>query len=246
MRLLFYLRAVLADILIVIVTAALSIIAIVGSRFTRHPRFGDWVSHLWASCLLALAGVRVKVEGLENLPSGGAIFLFNHTSHFDIPVVHKAIPKTLRFGAKIELFKIPFFGPAMKSFGVLPIVRHKRDEVLKVYQESIEKVKSGFSYILAPEGTRQSGEELGPFKAGPFIFAIEGQIDLVPILLIDVHAVMPKGRLLPNTDRWSRTVKVVILKPVSTQGYTLETRGELQEKVRQIMVQAYNENRGSL
>src|SRR5690606_10302576 len=124
--------------------------------------------------LIAAFGVRLTVEGLENLPAEGCIMVFNHSSHFDIFALAAGITKSSRFGAKIELFKIPVFNWAMRTVEVLPIRRRQRDQVLKLYEDSVPRVHSGESFYLAGEGSRQPTDQVGEkFKSGPFIFAID-------------------------------------------------------------------------
>lgn len=234
------LRSLIVGIIVLAWTGFMSLLAIIGSAFFAQPRFGTMMTRVWAKWTLRIAGIDLKVEGQENLPPGGAIFLFNHTSHLDIAVAHAAVPKDMRFGAKIELFKIPIFGQMLKLFGVLPIARKKREEVLQVYKNSLERVARGESFILAPEGTRQEGTELGQFKAGPFIFAIDGGIQLVPMVFVGLNQVLPKHSMFINRDQMRRPVLVKILPPVATTGYTQDSRPELQAKVRELMVQAYS------
>lgn len=87
----------------------------------------------WSGPLLWVFGIRVIGQGDENIPAkGGGIIVFNHQSLFDIPALTSSTPKKIRFGAKIELFKIPFFGAAMRAVGTLPIARNNRNEVLRI------------------------------------------------------------------------------------------------------------------
>src|SRR5438552_1467751 len=82
----------------------------------------------WGRVLCKAVGIRLHVRGLENIPEGGVLYVFNHQSLLDIPIIHAAIgpPRDFRFGSKIELFKIPIFGLAMRRSGALPIARANR------------------------------------------------------------------------------------------------------------------------
>lgn len=186
----------------------------------------------WSWSSLAMFGVEVKQFGRR--PKGGCIYLFNHASFFDIFVMQAMIPR-VRFGAKIELFKIPFFGRAMSRVGVLPIARHKREEVFKVYKDAEERAKNGQQFALSPEGTRQEVEELGPFKAGPFVFAINAKIPVVPVVIKNAATILPKGSVLPNLGQWKRVVELHILEPIPVEGYKVEDRPKLQSLVREKM-----------
>jgi 1-acyl-sn-glycerol-3-phosphate acyltransferase len=189
-------------------------------------------------------GVRVHVEGLENLKKiHGAVLVFNHASFFDIFALAATI-RGLRFGAKVELFKIPFFGAAMRQVGMLPIDRARRERVFRIYDEATARMHNGEKFALAPEGGRAGqslagagagAQVLAPFKSGPFVFAIQAKVPIVPVVIRGTSQVLPKGQLFPNWDRWSRNVEVRILAPLETQDYELKDRPELQEQVHLLM-----------
>ncbi len=188
----------------------------------------------WGKVGLKVFNVRLQVKGLENIPEGSCLFLFNHTSFFDIFAMLSAYGN-FRFGSKIELFSIPIFGAAMKRLGVLPIARQKRENVFKVYDEAKARVQLGEKFALAPEGKRNDQEALLPFKSGPFIFAINSGAPVVPVVIKGAWAVFKKNQWLPNWDRFSRTVTVEYLPAISTAGVSVEKRSELQDKVFQAM-----------
>lgn len=189
--------------------------------FQNSRRLQQWVCIVWSRGILWVFGVKVALEGAENLPRAG-VLLFHHTSWFDIWVLHACITQISRFGAKAELFKIPIFSTAMRVAGVLPIAREKRAEVLAVYKEAESRFADGESFYLAPEGTRQPagpGDELpeiGPFKKGPFIFAHGAGVPVVPIYMAGVHRVMPKKSFLAGCGRWHTSVLVRVLPPLET------------------------------
>lgn len=222
---------------------ALSVIAfpftLVSGAFQWHE-MQDWVRYLWGAGVLWLFGIRVRAEGQDAFPEReGCLLLFNHQSLFDIPVLCVAIQRRFQFGAKAELFKIPIFGPGIRAMGTLPIARDDRAGTLKAYKESEALVAQGFSFALAPEGTRQERPAIGPFKAGPFIFAIGAQAPVVLAAIRGAHEVLPKGALLPNVGRWTRTVHVRVTAPISTKGMTNDDLGALIDRARASMIEAF-------
>ncbi len=218
--------------LIIIITVLIVILGVT----PRWRRTQDKVVGAWARTSLWLFGVKVKGHYLDRLPSNGYLALFNHTSNFDILAVQTLIPR-IRFGAKIELFKIPLFGLAMKASGALEIARSNREEVLRVYAGAKIRMAQGEEcFILAPEGTRQPTEKLGPFKSGPFLLAIASQCPVVPIAIKGATAIQPKGKKLPNTQKWHATIEVLVGEPIPTQGLTEESKQDLQNKVRESFV----------
>ena len=243
MRALFWLRSLIASVIFILVTLIYSISAIVSLKIWPSLRLGDWFMLTWGRLSLWLYHVRVEVIGEDLLAAEGCLFVFNHCSHFDILAIAAGIRKTARFGAKIELFSIPFFGSAMRTVGVLPIVRSDRSRVLKLYNESIERVKKdGESFYLAGEGTRQVHPGVGAnFKSGPFIFAINGQFQIVPLVLHGVTDCLARGEILPCTRRWGHVIRLRILPAVPTEGLTEDQRTMLKESVREMMAKAYQE-----
>lgn len=238
MKIASWIRSVVASILFVTLTLTVSILIIIEVFTINSRKIQDWFAEKWGLWTCYLFSVRLQAKGLENVPKEGCIFLFNHSSFFDIFSLQALVPH-LRFGAKIELFKIPFFSQAITRLGVLPIARERKQEVFKIYEEAKIRFSHGDQFALAPEGTRNLEEKLKAFKSGPFIFAINGQVPVVPVVIRGAFDVMPKKRILANSDKWSREIHVTFLKPISTKGMTIEQKDELQKKVYCEMVQYF-------
>lgn len=230
-----YVRYPFAGIAGLLATGFYSFAVMFVSVFHRR-KWEQIVIRLWGLTLLGLFNVKPLVYGLENLPEEGVLFVFNHSSHFDILLVHAVTPKICRFGAKIELFRIPIFAQAMRAAGALPIARGNRAEVFKVYEEAEKRFTNGESFILAPEGTRQTEPQIGPFKTGPFIFAINAKVAIVPIVIEGAIDIMKKGSLLVNWGVWRKTVQIQYLPPVRPKEWNLDYVHELQQSVREQMM----------
>lgn len=218
--------------LTVIILAPLSILS---NLLFHNRKIDDFFPWFWSKLVCKMYNVDIEVIGHENIPQGGALVLFNHSSFFDIYALIIAI-HGVRFGAKAELFKIPLFGQALRAIGHLRIARDNRDDVFKIYAEAKTRFADGEKFCLAPEGGRfYSAEGLKNFKSGPFVFALSAEADLVPVIIVGAYQVWPKGSLFANWDRWHRTIQVHILKPVSTKGLSLEDRQDLQKDLYQQM-----------
>jgi 1-acyl-sn-glycerol-3-phosphate acyltransferase len=229
-RLLAFVRSILGILFLIPWTILYSVITIVLGNLNCFARADRYV-RFWARSLLDAFGVEVKLHGVENIPTDrGVLFVFNHQSHFDILALKAHVPRVLSFGAKAELFKIPFFGPAMRALGTLPIDRDNRSEVFRVYKEAQERFSSTLNFILAPEGTRQSKPEIGIFKKGPFIFAINGQVPVVPVVIAGAYEILPKHSLVPNSTRLSRTVHMEFLPPIETAGLTSHDAAKIRDE----------------
>lgn len=239
MVLLTYTRAYLGLVFSVLQTGAASILVFIFSSFGQIE-IANWVIRLWGRLWLLVFNVKVVVEKNEfNHGSEGAIYIFNHQSFYDIFAIHSVLRNTARFGAKIELFKIPVLNIGMRAAGALPIARDNRKEVFKVYAEAQKKFQQKWSFILAPEGTRQSEPQIGRFKRGPFIFAINAQVPLVPIVISGSYDVMPKNSFAINAGKWKRTVRISFLAPIRTEGLTPEQASDLADQARVKFVEEY-------
>lgn len=241
MKIFFIMRSLVMTIVFAISTMFFSICAVLNSLTFNNRKWYDVIISTWAQFACFIFNVKVKLHDTQHIPDAGAVFLFNHSSFFDVFALAGAVPE-IRFGAKIELFSIPFFGAATKRVGTLPIARGSREEVFKVYSEARPRIKNKEKFGLSPEGGRFYGPNLFPFKAGPFIFAITSGAVLVPVIIKGAYECLPKSRMLANTDRWERHIDIYFMKPISVEGYTNETRQDLQKMVYEVMNAKWTES----
>jgi 1-acyl-sn-glycerol-3-phosphate acyltransferase len=198
----------------------------------------------WAKGALWISGTKVRAKGLEKIPDGGVIYVFNHQSNIDIPVMHATIPRDFRFGAKAELFRIPIFAWAMRRSGALEIPRAQRNQAFKVLERAEKRIRNGESFVLAPEGTRQERDELGTFRSGPFVVALKAQAPVVPVLIRGAMKVMPKGSMILNWRSLYNYVDLEILDPIVTKGMSYDDRDILKNTVRERMLSAHQKTAG--
>jgi 1-acyl-sn-glycerol-3-phosphate acyltransferase len=234
------LRAAIGSLVMIPFTGLCSILSVIIGLFGCVP-CGTRLQYIWARVILWAFGIDVEVKGEQYLPEkGGGIVVFNHQSLFDIPILLVSTNKHFRFGAKIELFRIPIFGAAMRAVGTLPIARENRAEVLRVYEEAKARFANDILFVLAPEGTRQKEPVIGRFKKGPFLFAINAGVPLMPVVMRGAHKVLPKKNVGINVGRWRGLIEVEYLPPVSTAGLTPEQIDPLMNGVREDMVRVYS------
>ena len=232
------LRSLIFVIFYPVYLVALSFTCVVLNLLLNSRKVDNWIIKLWAAGTCRMFGVRVHVHGESLVPKKiGCIYVFNHTSYFDIWAMSGYLP-SFRFGSKIELFKIPIFGWAIRRVGVLPIDRERRESVFRVYAEAKERILKGDRFALAPEGTRQDTEILGSFKSGPFVLALQCSAPIVPVIIRGASRVMPKSQFIPNWNRWTDDITLDILEPIETQNLAIDDKKELMERVRTIMEKA--------
>ena len=236
------LRSIVATFLFPFYTVFIGVSSIAVHYLFHNRRYEDWIVAAWGRGCCWMSGVEVTVDGKQNIPVEGCLFLFNHTSFFDVFAMVGYI-HSLRFGAKAELFKIPIFAQAMRATGTLPIARNNREEVYKIYDEAKIRFANREKFALSPEGGRfYTGKQLSPFKAGPFLFAMSAKAPIVPVVVLGAYEALPKGRLLFNRDKWKRSITLKILDPIQTSEYPPERRRELQQLVYQRMNSVWMEN----
>ena len=177
----------------------------------------------------ALAGIRTRVEGLDNVPRNQAVvFCANHQSNVDPPVLFNALHRRLHILFKAELKRLPLLGRAFQVGGFVPIDRASRDQSMAAIEQVAESLRAGNSFLTFPEGTRSKTGALLPFKRGPFLMAIKAQVPVVPVAVQGGTASMRKGSrvILPTT------VTVRIGAPIPTTGMDLGDRQKLGDLVR--------------
>ena len=130
----------------------------------------------------ALAGIRTRVEGLNNVPPGQAVvFCANHQSNIDPPILFNALHSRLHVLFKAELKKLPLLGKAFQVGGFVPIDRANRDQSMAAIEQVAQSLRDGNSFLTFPEGTRSRTGALLPFKRGPFLMALKAQVPVVPV-----------------------------------------------------------------
>ncbi|MBN2196360.1 MAG: 1-acyl-sn-glycerol-3-phosphate acyltransferase [Polyangiaceae bacterium] len=187
----------------------------------------------WSRQLVKHAGIELDVHGLEHAVPGRAyIVMSNHQSHFDIPVVFQALKRPMRMVTKTELFRIPFFGPAMRAAEFVEVDRGNRRQAIEAMERARVMVESGMSIWIAPEGTRSRTGELGEFKRGGFHLALGAQAQILPVSISGTIHVLPAREL-----RLQRGVKVrvTVSPPIDPGDYGRRGLDELIAAVRGII-----------
>jgi 1-acyl-sn-glycerol-3-phosphate acyltransferase len=174
-----------------------------------------------------LVGMRVRAEGLQNIPSGVCIFVANHASNVDALALVPAIPRRVGLLAKKEVFRIPVLSAAMRLAKFVPVDRSDREAAAVSVDIAVERLKEGLSFLVFAEGTRSPDGRLRPFKKGTFLMAIRAGVPIVPTSLIGTQNLMRKGD-------WSLYPGEVIVRfgpAIESSEYTLERRADLLARV---------------
>jgi 1-acyl-sn-glycerol-3-phosphate acyltransferase len=178
-----------------IYTIVLGTLSILSTFFDPKGHAAHWCARAWSWLILATTGVDVRVMGLERLKSGATyMFVSNHQSHYDTPVVFTCLPYQLRIIAKESLATFPVIGWHLKRSGHLFVDRHQPDRA-GILRRWRRLVSEGTSLIIYAEGTRSPDGFVHRFKAGSFLLALEAGLTIVPLSISGTRAVMRKGQL---------------------------------------------------
>jgi 1-acyl-sn-glycerol-3-phosphate acyltransferase len=155
-------------------------------------RIGMWGSRTG----VRIGGVRVRTVGLDRLdPEATYIFMSNHTSNIDPPLLMPLIPRRTSIMAKKELFSYPILGRVMRFGSLVPVDRGNRDSGIAAVRAAADVIRrQRLNMTIYVEGKRSFDGKLLPFKKGPFYLADETQVPVVPVTIVGTHDIWPKGR----------------------------------------------------
>ena len=173
------------------------------------------------------AGMRTRVEGLENIPARTCLFAANHTSNADAPAIVGAIPRRIAILAKRSLFAIPIVGTAFRVAQFVPVDRGHPGQAAASIDVAVKSMKEGVSFLIYPEGTRSPDGRLLPFRRGAFVLAIKAGVPVVPVACSGAHRVVAKNsyRIRPGE------VLVRFCPAIDAAEYSLDRRNELTARV---------------
>jgi len=214
-----------------------AILAILVLPFDRRGRLYHGVGRRWSRVLLSICGLKLTTRGAGHLVRGQSyIYVSNHASLLDIPVVTVGVPDQIRIVYKKELEKIPLLGWGLKWGSYIGIDRGNSAEARRSLEEAIEKIRKGASVFMYAEGTRTLDGKLQPFKRGAFNLAVTAGVPVVPLTINGTFRILPKSTMTIHPGR----VEVVLEQPIevgSEQGKDAELR--LMEKVHAAIAKHY-------
>lgn len=196
-----------------------------------------FLSRIWGKLLLFVSGTRVTVTGRENVPKGEALlFVGNHRSLFDIPMFYAYTPRPAGFIAKKELNKIPILNWWMRCLGCLFLDRSTARAGAKTILTGIERIRTGESLFIFPEGTRSSSKEMGHFKPGSMKLAEKSGCTIIPIAMVNTDQILETSRFGVQ----SANCKLLFGDPIRLEELAEEdrrnlseyTKGKIQELIR--------------
>lgn len=152
-----------------------------------------WCARMWSHAVLWASGIRLRVSGTAELGRASYVYMANHQSMYDIPVLIATLPGETRFLAKRELFRIPIFGWALWVGGFVPVDRGDRSRSRDTMAAAADRLRRGHSLLIFPEETRSRDGRLLPFKSGGFLLALNARVPVVPVGIEGTFEIQRKG-----------------------------------------------------
>ena len=216
---------------IALYTIVLGTLSIGSSLFEKRGYFAHWCARMWSRLILRTTGVTVDVAGLERLEAGRTyVFVANHQSIYDIPILFWSLPFQLRIIAKESLGSFPFLGWHLRRTGHMLVDRSRPDRA-KIFGWASRLTSNGLSLIVFPEGTRSADGRVARFKGGSFYLALEAGLPVVPLSVVGSRHVMLKGRLATYPGH----VRLVVHEPIDTATLAGSDARQFGERVRRII-----------
>ena len=207
-----------------------SYIAALPAWFLNNSRreFTNIATSIWSEVGGAVAGLNIRTSGEEHLWSHRpAVFIFNHQSGLELVLLLKLLRRDFTGIAKQELRHNPIFGPLFTAAGAVFVDRSNTAKAIEALGPAVEALRHGRSLIIAPEGTRSTTAEVGRFKKGAFRLAMDAGVPIVPVVFRNVLDALPKGAVIVRPA----VVEAVVLPPIDTSSWTLDT---LEEEIRTV------------
>lgn len=191
----------------------------------------------WARNTLKITGTTVEIHGEENIVDGPCLFVSNHQSYMDIPIIVSIAKSHLGFVAKKELAEVPLFGIWIKRTRSLFLDRENTREAIKVILEGVNYLKEGHSLCIFPEGTRSKSNNVGSFKKGSLKLALKSGVPIVPVTIDGAYKILEENNRLRKAH-----VIVIVDKPIYTEGMTKEEQNDLIDEIKSKIVENLEQN----
>ena len=222
--------------LIWIYTIIVGCVSLTCSLFDRSGQIQHGFARLWSNMILGTLGTRVQVEGLDRIDtSKPQVYVVNHLSALDIPVLYAYLPFQFRILAKKELFRYPFMGWHLRRSGQIPVVLENPKASVRSLNLAVAAVRNNKSLVIFPEGGRSPDGQLQSFMGGAFYAAIKAQVDVVPIALVGTYEMLKMNtwHIKPGP------VEMVVGEPIRTAGMSTRDIAKITERAREAIADLY-------
>jgi 1-acyl-sn-glycerol-3-phosphate acyltransferase len=214
-------------------TIGCGLVSLLSTFVDRSGHFAHRCARLWARLILVTSGVKVDVGGAPLPPAtASCIFVANHSSIYDTPILFTSLPHQLRIMAKVALGRVPFIGWHLSLAGHLLVDRSRPGAAIMKKMQRMTRQEA--SLIIFPEGSRTRDGSVGAFKGGIFLLAIESKLPIVPVSVSGSGRIMVPGHVTVSRG----SVRVTVHPPIATDGLTRHDARALAERTRDIVASA--------
>jgi 1-acyl-sn-glycerol-3-phosphate acyltransferase len=222
-------RKLLSSLNLVLSTISLFLVALVISPFDRKGKKVNKIGRLWATIHLKACGIKVSLQGTENISEPPYVLMCNHQSELDIFALLSSLDLPMKWIAKKELFSVPFLGWALRMGKNISLDRENPRKALKAMNEAACRVREGMNIVIFPEGTWSADGSLLPFKKGGFSLALRTGAPVIPVGILGTRDLQPDGCFIPKEKG---LVQVRIGEPIRTEREGRAAKEELMCDVR--------------
>lgn len=225
-----FIRTLAAVVFLFTLVPLAALVAFPWTFISGKPDFLYAVGMGFAHYAVRIAGVNIRMVGMDQFdPAGTYIFMSNHVSNLDPPVLIPMIPRRTSVLAKRELWKIPILAKALDLAEIVPVERNNRESAIESIRRASEVMRHGINMTIYPEGTRSRDGRLLTFKKGPFHLAAETGFPIIPVTILETEDMMPKGHFAVRPG----TATLVFHAPVDPKKFN--SREELMQAVRDVI-----------
>lgn len=197
-------------------------------------KYAQEVFRKWTYFTINIIGMEIEVEGYDNIPDKTCVFMGNHQSILDIPVMRYSTQRTLDFVAKKELAKAPLIGYWITHVKSVTIDRDNVREGMKAINQAVNNIKDGYNFTIFPEGTRSKDGKIHEFKRGSIKIATKSKAPIVPVAIKGTSACFEDSKeFVPGK------VKVIFGEPIETENLSKEVEKELMLRVEESVRNLY-------
>jgi 1-acyl-sn-glycerol-3-phosphate acyltransferase len=225
--------------LIALATGSFGCVSLVCGLWDKSGRQQHAVARAWAKVLLILSLSSVELVGAEKLRQHKvAVYVSNHLSYYDTPVLFAKLPFQFRILAKQSLWKIPFIGWYLNRSGQVPIDASSGRSAIAGLLRGAKALQSGLSLTIFPEGGRSATGQTTPFRSGAAFMALKAQVPLIPLTLIGTYELLP----IHTYHFMPRPMKVIVGEPIPTEGLTTKDADALTKQLYEVITATYIEH----
>lgn len=214
----------LFDPLIYLYTVVLGTLSLIASLWDRDGRTQHRFAQIWSWLILHTIASSPRVSGMERINFARPhVFVANHSSALDIPVLYTSIPRQFRIVAKEELFRYPFMGWHLRRSGQVPIAPGAKLASMRSLLRAVPGLQSGTPLVVFPEGGRSADGQIQPFMTGAAYIAIKAEVDIVPMAIVGTFEALPMNSFHIRPGK----IELIVGEPISTSGTTLHDAEKL-------------------